>query len=77
TPSVSLLRDLTAGTDKEQRVHRFQAVMVNVLLLFIGTAFVVQHLAYPTFDASWLEFLGLSGLVQAAGKGLLEKRAKA
>jgi hypothetical protein len=73
--SVSLLRDLTSGTDNEQRVHRFQAVMVNALLLFIGTAFVVQHLAYPTFDASWLEFLGLSGLLQTAGKGLLEKSA--
>lgn len=72
-PSVNLLRDLTAGTDNEQRVHRFQAVMVNALLLFIGTAFVVQHLAYPTFDPSWLEFLGLSGLLQTAGKGLLEK----
>lgn len=73
-PSVNFLVDLTTGTDGDQRVHRFQAVLVNALLLFIGIAFVVQYLAYPAFDNSWLEFLGLSGFLQTAGKGLLEKQ---
>lgn len=66
--SDGFFKDIASGSDNKQQVHRFQAVLVNLLLLVVGVIYVVQNLAYPTFDASWLQFLGLSGLAQVVGK---------
>lgn len=75
-PTTSLtrgfVRDLMTSPDNVQQAHRYQAIVVNLLLLAVGVVFVVQHLAYPTFDSSWLGLLTLSGVAQTAGKQLLE-----
>lgn len=71
-PTQGLLKDLTTGFDDQQKVYRFQAVVVNLLLLFIGIFHVFQQLSYPTFDPTWLAFLGLSGIALAGGKQLTE-----
>ena len=70
--SQNFLADLVTGNDGGQRVHRFQAVLINALLLFVGIFEVIRTLNYPTFDPSWLQFLGLSGILQTAGKKILE-----
>jgi len=70
--SRGFLRDLTTGFDSKQQLHRFQAVVVNVMLLFVGIFSVVDELVYPTFDAAWLGFLGLSGVALAGGKQFAE-----
>ena len=66
--------DVMTDTDGVQQAHRYQALVVNLLLFAVGLLYVLQHLAYPTFDTSWLELLGISGLAQAAGKGTLEQK---
>jgi hypothetical protein len=70
--SNGLLVDLVTGHDNKQQVHRYQSVVANVILLFVGVGHVVQHLTYPVFDASWLAFLGISGIGLAAGKQIAE-----
>jgi len=72
TPSQGFLADLLTGFDERKQLHRYQAVIVNLLLLVVGIYHVVQQLSYPVFDGSWLIFLGISGTVYGAGKGLLE-----
>jgi hypothetical protein len=71
--SEGFIRDLATDSQGKQQVHRFQAIVVNLLLLFVGIAYVIQHLAYPEFDTSWLEFLGLSAVAQVAGKQMEKK----
>jgi len=67
------LRDLlTGGVQGDAQAHRFQAVVVNLLLLSVGVVAVCQLLAYPVFDPTWLGLLGLSGLAQTAGKQIVE-----
>lgn len=70
--SEGFIKDILTGWDGNQYVHRFQAVIVNLLLLADGTVYVVQNLGYPIFDVTWLQFLGLSGIAQVAGKSLVE-----
>jgi hypothetical protein len=70
--SQGLWRDLMMGADGQTKVHRFQAVLVNLLLLFVGVAWLTKNLTYPTFDDTWLQFLGLSGLAQTVGKAVNE-----
>lgn len=70
--SHGLIRDLMTSADGVQQAHRYQAIVVNVLLLSVGIVYLIQHLAYPTFDTSWLGMLALSGAAQAAGKQILE-----
>jgi hypothetical protein len=72
TPSNGFWRDLTTGFDEKQKVYRFQAVVVNLLLLFIGVYQVINLLTYPTFDPTWLALIGLSGVFLTAGKSLSE-----
>lgn len=71
--SNGLLNDLvTGGTDNKEQVYRYQSVVVNLLLLFVGVTWVVQNLAYPLFEPTWLAFLGISGVALTAGKQILE-----
>ncbi|WP_143048470.1 hypothetical protein [Burkholderia sp. WP9] len=73
TLSKDVLTDLVIGGEKDkQQVYRYQAVVVNLLLLSVGIANVVQSLAYPLFDSSWLAFLGISGAALALGKQVNE-----
>src|SRR5450631_57360 len=65
---------IMTDSDGVQQAHRYQAIVVNVMLFAIGVLYVWQHLAYPTFDQSWLELLGISGLAQVAGKGTIENK---
>lgn len=73
--SRSFIEDLMTGNDGVQQAHRYQAIVVNVLLLVVGVMYVVQHLLYPTFDPSWLGLLAVSGAAQTLGKQVLEKPA--
>jgi hypothetical protein len=70
--SQGFLNDLVTGPDGDYQVHRVQAVLVNLMLLAIGTYHVVTSIAYPTFDQSWLIFLTISGGTYAFGKQLTE-----
>ena len=70
--SRGLLLDLVTGFDQSQQVHRYQAVVVNALLMLVGASFVWTELGFPTFDNTWLAFLGLSGATLAGGKQMLE-----
>ena len=72
--SQGFFHDIMTDSDGVQQAHRYQAIVVNVLLFAVGLVYVCQHLAYPTFDQSWLELLGISGLAQVAGKGTLENK---
>lgn len=74
-PSQGFLADLLTGFDERKQLHRYQAVIVNLLLLSVGIFHVSQQLSYPVFDASWLIFLGISGAAYGAGKGLIETKA--
>lgn len=67
-PSQGILRDLITGWDDQYQVYRFQAVIVNLLLLAVGVLHVFRHLSYPIFEPTWLAFLGISGLAYGAGK---------
>jgi hypothetical protein len=67
-PSQGILRDLITGWDDQYQVYRFQAVIVNLLLLVVGILHVFSHLSYPIFEPTWLAFLGISGLAYGAGK---------
>ena len=74
-PSRGLLTDLVmGGAELKEQLHRYQAVAVNLLLLIVGVRHVMQHLAYPVFDPTWLAFLGISGLAFTAGKQIIEKK---
>lgn len=70
--SRGFVNDLVTGWDDKQQLHRFQAVVVNLLLLLVGLSHVVTHLAYPIFSPNWLTLLGISGLGLAAGKKYVE-----
>ena len=70
TLSQGLLFDMSTGINNEYEVHRFQAVLVNLVLLAIGIGHIISSIAYPVFDASWLIFLGISSSTYLAGKEL-------
>ena len=72
--SQGFFHDIMTDSDGVQQAHWYQAIVVSVLLFAVGLVYVCQHLAYPTFDPSWLELLGISGLAQVAGKGTLENK---
>lgn len=74
TPSQGFLNDLLTGFDERKQLHRYQAVVVNLLLLSVGIFHVGQQLSYPVFDASWLIFLGISGSAYGVGKRLIETK---
>jgi len=72
-PSQDFFSDLVTGfNDDKQQIHRLQAVVANLLLLTVGIVHVTQSLTYPTFDPTWLVFLGISGVALVAGKQYLE-----
>jgi hypothetical protein len=73
-PSQGFLSDLLTGFDERKQLHRYQAVIINLLLLVVGIFHVAQQLSYPVFDASWLIFLGISGTAYSVGKGVIETR---
>lgn len=73
SPSRGLLNDLVTGFDDTHQVHRYQSVLVNLLLLFVGVSHVIQHLTYPVFDSTWLALAGVSGATLGLGKQILEK----
>lgn len=75
TASRGLLLDIVTGADQSQHVHRYQSVIVNLLLLVVGGYYVSTELGFPTFDNTWLAFLGVSGATFAGGKQILEKPA--
>jgi hypothetical protein len=65
--------DMLSGSgDSTAQAHRFQALVVNVVLLVAGCYFVLRHLGYPIFDSTWLGMLGVSDAGQLVGKQLLE-----
>ncbi|MHB2247996.1 hypothetical protein [Pseudomonas fitomaticsae] len=68
-PSRGFWYDLLTGFDERKQLHRYQAVVVNVLLLVVQ-----QQLSYPVFDPTWLIFLGISGTAYGVGKQVLESR---
>jgi hypothetical protein len=70
--SKGLFVDILTGFDDKRHVHRYQAVVVNLMLLVAGILSVAQTLQLPTFDATWLGFLTLSGAVNAGGKSMME-----
>ena len=72
--SQGFFHDIMTDPNGVQQAHRYQAIVVNIMLFVVGLLYVWQHLAYPTFDQSWLELLGISGLAQVAGKGTLETK---
>ena len=72
--SQGFFYDIMTDDNGVQQAHRYQAIVVNILLFVVGLLYVWQHLAYPTFDQSWLGLLGLSGIAQVAGKGTLETK---
>lgn len=74
-PSQGILHDLITGWDDQYQVYRFQAVIVNLLLLAVGILHVFSHLSYPIFEPTWLAFLGISGLGYGAGKELTKENA--
>lgn len=76
-PSEGFWRDITTGFDDKQQVHRYQAVVVNAMLLAAGAAHVMQQLSYPVFDPTWLAFLGVSGVALAVGKQITETQKPA
>jgi len=71
--SNGIVQDVMTGANDAQQAHRYQAVVVNALLLVVGVVFVAQHLTFPSFDSTWLELLGLSGAAQTLLKPVLEK----
>lgn len=78
TPSRGILKDLVmGGADEKEQVHRYQAVVVNLMLLVVGFRHVLENLTYPSFDSTWLSFLGISGVAYAAGKQLIENKTPA
>ena len=72
-PSKGIFTDLVTGFDDKQQVHRYQAVVVNLLLLFVGISHVLQHLTYPIFEPTWLALLGVSGVALGVGKQAVEQ----
>lgn len=73
-PSGGFLHDLVTGfADDKQQIHRLQAVIVNLMLLVVGIVHVAQNLTYPTFESTWLVFLGVSGGTMVLGKQYVEK----
>ena len=74
SPSNGLFKDMITSWDDQHQVYRFQAVVVNLLLLLVGIIHVSRHLTYPIFDATWLAFLGISGAALAAGKSVVESK---
>jgi hypothetical protein len=73
SPTRGFWQDLVTGFDEQHQVHRYQAVVVNLLLLFVGVFHVLQQLTYPVFDATWLLFLGVSSAALGVGKQMVEK----
>ncbi len=74
-PSVNLWTDLlSGGTSDALQAHRFQAVMVNFMLLVMGVAWIVNQLSFPVFDAGWLALLGISNAAQLAVKAGVETK---
>ena len=67
--------DLVTGFDEQQQVYRYQAIVINVLLLFVGIMNVIQSLTYPIFEPTWLAFLGISGVALATGKQVVEAKS--
>lgn len=72
--SRGFFHDLITDFDDHHQVYRFQAVVVNLLLLMVGIFHVSQHLTYPIFEPTWLAFLGLSGAALAGGKSIVETK---
>lgn len=73
-PSRGFWYDLLTGFDERKQLHRYQAVVVNILLVVVGIFHVQQQLSYPVFDPTWLIFLGISGTAYGVGKQVLESR---
>lgn len=72
-PTQGFWTDMTTGwADDKMQVYRYQAVVVNLLLLAVGIVHVVQQLTYPTFDSTWLIFLGVSAGTFGLGKQVKE-----
>ncbi|MFV2944538.1 hypothetical protein [Pseudomonas japonica] len=71
-PTRGFWYDLLTGFDERKQLHRYQAVVVNILLLVVGIFHVQQQLSYPVFDPTWLIFLGISGTAYGVGKQVLE-----
>lgn len=70
--SRNLFLDVVTGYNQAQQVHRYQAVVVNLLLLVVAWRALYLQLTMPVFDETWLVFLGVSGAALAAGKQVIE-----
>lgn len=74
-PSRNLLSDLVQGNGSGD-VHRFQAVIVNLVLLVAAAGHFYRTLTFMPFENSWLILLGGSGVAYLGGKQVLEKGKK-
>lgn len=74
SPSRGFWTDLITGFDERKQLHRYQAVVVNLMLLVVGIYHVIEQLSYPVFDPTWLIFLGISGAAYGLGKQALETK---
>lgn len=72
--SRGLLNDLVTGRDDRTHVHRYQSLAVNLMLLCYAVHSVWHDLQLPTFDPTWLGFLGVSAGFNALGKQTLENK---
>jgi hypothetical protein len=72
--SKGFWNDLLTDFDDTRQLHRYQSVVVNLLLVLIGVFHVVQQLTYPVFDTTWLALLGVSGTLYSGGKEVLETK---
>ncbi len=67
--------DLLTDSENRYQVSRFQAVVVNLLLLGVGCIHVLNQLTYPVFDGTWLTLLGISAATYGAGKQFAEAKS--
>ena len=74
TISDGLWNDIISGNNGDAQLHRYQAIIVNLLMLGVAAIAVGDNLAFPVFDNTWLAFLGLSNAAQQAGKAMVENQ---
>ena len=74
--SQGLVKDITTGFNDKSQVSRYQSIVVNLMLLFTAFFYVLENLTFPTFDATWLAMLGLSGAALTVGKELTDPTKK-
>lgn len=68
----SFLTDITAGTNGGG-VHRYQSLMVNVLLLLVVAFDIYRNLSFKDIDSTWLILLFGSSAIYLGAKKISEE----